>query len=370
MTLQLSPIQKRIGRHLLFWAPIVLLYYSIEATRGKPELFGYVMLRQLPGDMITTYFTYYVVVKQFLLQKRYWVAGLLLIVSAIAFTLTGWTVFYYDVIPTVYPDSMPPTWFFVPGIVQVGIGFYCIAFMFSGLQLYRIWQSNKKNQQELEKQNLKSELALLRAQINPHFLFNTLNNIDTLVFEDQDKASESIVKLSAIMRYMLNDTNVERVPLEKEINCLQNFIDLHRLRLKEPDFIEFQVTGDPRGHLIPAMVFLPFVENTFKHGSMQGTKPGISISIQIEENSYLLKVKNRLRSNNAPYEQPSGVGLQNVRRRLELIYGSAYQLDVNERDGQYHVELLIPQQIKKSEKVLDANRPLVNMTDPPLMVQE
>lgn len=367
--MNLSPRQQSIGRHLLFWTAIILLYYSIEATRGRPELFGYTLIHQLPSDILATYFTYYVIVKQFLLRKRYWLAGLLLVVSGIGFSLLAWTIFYYRVIPVVYPQLLPLRYWDGPGIIQVGIGLYYVAFMFSGLKLYRVWKSNKEAQQDLEKQNLKSELALLRAQINPHFLFNTLNNIDTLVFEDQHRASESIVKLSNIMRYMLNDTNGEQVALEREIDCLQNFIDLHRLRLKDPEFIEFAVQGDPRGHLIPAMLFLPFVENTFKHGSTQGPAPGIKIAIFIEPKHYRLEVTNRLRRTKIPYEMPSGVGLQNVRRRLDLIYGDDYQLAISENDGWYGVQLTLPHQISRSEEWLQA-KPGAFPMERPLAIPE
>lgn len=361
MKVKLSPKQQSIGRHLLFWTAIILLYYSIEATRGKPELFGYVLIRQLPSDILTAYFTYYIIVEQFLLKKRYWMAGILLVLSAVVFSLIAWTVFYYTIIPVVYPDQVPPRWFYGPGIIQVLIGLYYVTFLFAGLKLYRVWKTNREEQQELEKQHLKSELALLRAQVNPHFLFNTLNNIDTLVFEDQHKASESIVKLSSIMRYMLYDANAEQVPLQKEIACLQNFIDLHRLRMKDPDFVEFEVVGNPKGHLIPAMLFLPFVENTFKHGSLQGSAPGISIQLHIHDASYFLKVSNRLRKTSVPYEVPSGVGLHNVRRRLDLIYGTTYQLEVTEADGNYQVRLTLPLQVKKSGQLLQAQQSAISL---------
>lgn len=369
MNIKLSPFQQSLGRHLLFWTAIILLYYSIEASRGQPELFWYTLIYQLPSDIITTYFTYYVIVKQFLLKRRYWMAGILLISSAVVFSLIAWTVFYYRVIPVVYPQLLPRPWLDGPGIIQVGIGLYYVAFMFSGLKLYRIWKSNREAQQELEKQHLKSELALLRAQVNPHFLFNTLNNIDTLVFEDQEKASESIVKLSGIMRYMLYDANAEQVPLEKEISCLQSFIDLHRLRMKDPGFVEFEVVGNPQGHLIPAMLFLPFVENTFKHGSLQGPSPGIKIHLHIQDNSYFLTVKNRLRKTSVPYEIPSGVGLQNVRRRLDLIYGRDYQLEVTEVDHNYQVKLILPQGVKKAGALLRARSSPINLR-PPLVIQK
>ncbi|MEZ4989665.1 MAG: histidine kinase [Saprospiraceae bacterium] len=359
--LSLSPTQKSIGRHLLFWAAVILLYYFIEVTRGKPELFGYILVRQLPCDMLATYFTYYVIVEKFLLKKRYWAAGIFFLLSAVVITILAWTVFYYTIIPVVYPNSVPESWLHGPGMIQVGIGLYYIAFPFAALKLYRIWQRNKEDQQEMEKQHLKSELALLRAQINPHFLFNTLNNIDTLVFEDQARASESIVKLSGIMRYMLFDANAEQVPLEKEIECLQNFIDLHRLRLKQADFIDFEVEGDPRGHLVPAMLFLPFVENTFKHGSMQGPSPGIIVNIQIHSDRYLLRVVNRLRTRQVPYEVPSGVGLQNVRRRLELIYGQDYDLSVNQTEDQYTVQLMIPQRAQRSGEIPTPEKPLLEL---------
>ncbi|NTW31451.1 MAG: histidine kinase [Bacteroidetes bacterium] len=204
------------------------------------------------------------------------------------------------------------------------------------------WFESQKLKAELINQNQASELALLRSQINPHFLFNTLNNIYSLVYKKSDDAPEAVMKLSSIMRYTLYDSNADKVFLEKEIEFLKSFIELQQLRLKTPNFVEFNLNGSVEGIMIAPMLFISFVENSFKHGSKKVASPGIIITLTINEKNTLFEVMNYVRNDEIQNKDiAGGIGLQNIKRRLELIYKDKHKLDININDDKYIVKLEI-----------------------------
>jgi LytS/YehU family sensor histidine kinase len=203
------------------------------------------------------------------------------------------------------------------------------------------WFINNRNQQQLEQQNIKNELAVLRSQINPHFLFNTLNNIHSFVYRDQDKTSYALIKLSEIMRYMLYEANADRVLLEKEIEYVKNYIELQKLRYKDPDFVDLKIEGDISGKMIPPLLLITLVENAFKHGKKSTASPGISISLKTINNSLTFDVVNYVYHKPEAKNEFSGFGLKNLERRLELIYGKEYKLDISKNSEQCFVKLQI-----------------------------
>ncbi|MEL7121735.1 MAG: sensor histidine kinase, partial [Bacteroidota bacterium] len=220
---------------------------------------------------------------------------------------------------------------------------YSYVFLFSGVRVYQTWREDENKRIELEKQSLNSELELLRSQVNPHFLFNTLNNIDSLVYIDQDKASDAISKLSGIMRYMLYESNTEKVPLTREIEYLSSMIDLLQLRLKSPDFIRFDIKGNPKGKMIPPMLFIPFVENAYKHGKKTGPSPGIDMELIISEENIEFKSKNYYDENRElNKDSVGGIGLNNVKRRLDLLFEKEHQFEINKDHGEFNVYLRFP----------------------------
>ena len=228
-------------------------------------------------------------------------------------------------------------WFYSGLRLSVISGAYAILIKFA-----IDWFDSQKLKAELVNQTQASELALLRSQVNPHFLFNTLNNIYSLVCKKSPDAPEAIMKLSAIMRYMLYDANTDRVLLEKEIEYLESFIELQKLRQRQQGFVEISVKGDVIGKTIAPMLLIPFVENAFKHGSKTGPFPGIKINIVIEQHQFLFEVTNYLKKNMlAPKDARGGIGLQNIRRRLELIYPGRYSLDIMTDKELFMVKLLI-----------------------------
>ncbi|MFW5706029.1 MAG: sensor histidine kinase, partial [Bacteroidota bacterium] len=203
--------------------------------------------------------------------------------------------------------------------------------------LLRIQQSKS----HLERQNMKSELALLRTQVNPHFLFNTLNNINTLVKKDPDKANQSIIKLSGIMRYMLFEAQQDRVLLENELEHLESYIDLQRIRLENEDYIDFKVEGSPAGIEIPPMLFIPFVENMFKHGSKSQQPPAFYIYMKITGKAIIFKSENPVKTRTQHPENDHGIGIQNVKRRLEMLYPDQHLLEIHCENAIFKVYLRI-----------------------------
>lgn len=204
------------------------------------------------------------------------------------------------------------------------------------------WYDAQRLRTELLTQNQASELALLRSQVNPHFLFNTLNNIYSLVYKKSDEAPEAVMKLSAIMRYMLYEANADKVMLHQEVEYLNSFIELQKLRLKNNDFVKFTIEGDIGFKRIAPMLLVPFVENAFKHGNRNVEGKGIKIRLKAMEDETLFEVENHIK----PYKddeniQSSGIGLQNVKRRLNLLYPDAHSLNISEIDGIYKVTLIL-----------------------------
>ena len=297
----------------------------------------------MPVELAAVYITAYILVPRLLLRRRFIAFIGSFVLSAVFFILLERAIYYYILYPAVYPRALERPFFSFLDLWFLGLNVYSFVFLFSGVRLFRSWAQEQRQQMELEKQKMSSELALLRSQINPHFLFNTLNNIDLLVFKDQQKASDSIVKLSEIMRYMLYEANTEEVPLERELQYLEGMVDLMRLRVKDPAFIEFSILGDLVGNRIPPMLLVPFVENAFKHGKKSGEPPGIEIEFIQEKEHYLFTVRNQLEKNfQMTRDRVGGIGLNNVRRRLDLLYGEDYQLDIHKTDDHFEVKLIIP----------------------------
>lgn len=203
------------------------------------------------------------------------------------------------------------------------------------------WYDERKTAQEKLIRDHQFELELLKAQLNPHFFFNTLNNIYSLVLKKSDEAPAALMKLSDIMRYMLYDSRAQKVPLLKELEYLDDYIELQKLRFSDPGYIDYSVTGDLEGHEIPPMMLLSFVENAFKHGKKRVTNPGITIRVEAGEKVLDFMVTNYIVEESADSTGRSGIGMNNIKRRLELLYNNCHELTITNRDGKYTVNLKI-----------------------------
>ena len=209
-----------------------------------------------------------------------------------------------------------------------------------GVKLYFKQRSDQKHLAQLERQNLEQQLEYLKYQINPHFFMNTLNNIHALVDIDPEKAKSTILELSKMMRFMLYEGNKSVVPLEREISFLQNYITLMKLRYTDKVRISVDIPASLPNKEVPPLMFITFVENAFKHGVSYRQESFIDIAMGIDSDRLTFTCVN----SRIPKEEDKhgGVGLANVRQRLDLIYGQNYQLDIRDEQASYTVKLTLP----------------------------
>jgi LytS/YehU family sensor histidine kinase len=203
------------------------------------------------------------------------------------------------------------------------------------------WFKTMNQSAELDKQKLAVELDLLKSKLNPHFLFNTLNNIDALIHQNSEEASAALIRLSDMMRYLTYETSSDVVDLNREIEYIRNFIDLYRIRIKIPEDIVFNVNGDQNIMISPAL-FVPLIENVFKFASFRMKKPCVDIRLSTDNGIVVFEVSNYYEKNvNSRNTGHSGYGLINLKKRLDLAYSGKYQLIIEPDDLLYHVKLTI-----------------------------
>jgi len=207
--------------------------------------------------------------------------------------------------------------------------------------LSKQWRLAEKNKALVEVQKANAELAFLKAQISPHFLFNVLNNIYALVMTKNENAASSILRLSNIMRYVTDDARVDYVPIEKEIACINDFIALQKLRLSKKVTLNYSVQGEYKQVIVAPLILMAFVENAFKHGVSNNIAASIKIEINVNELTINLITQNTILDKNSS-EDRIGVGLQNVTQRLALLYpDNRYQLHINTENNIFEVVLVL-----------------------------
>lgn len=226
---------------------------------------------------------------------------------------------------------------YFPGSYAVFIMVFTIGTCLSVIQQ---WLKTEQTKRTLENEKLNTELSFLKSQINPHFFFNTLNNIYSLSITGSDKTAPTILKLSSIMRYILSDTRINEVPIQSEIEFIKNYIDLQAVRLTDKVKVDFTTQNIVPETAIEPLLFLPFIENAFKYGISTKEKSTIKISL-IQENANIdFEVTNNIvRSNISPIEK-NEIGIQNVKRRLQLLYEeNKYSLVAEKRNEIFFVHL-------------------------------
>lgn len=335
---------RRIILHIGFWL-LYLMFYSIlygYRTNSITSLINQ-NLYTVWVDISLTYFTIYFLLPRFLLKRKYFLFfGLLVLSALVAGTITRMFNYYY-VIPHFSPDyDLSNIPIFNYSIIYLSYNLLPVVLLVTAIKLLKFWIEERHRTLELEIQNQSSELALLRNQFNPHFLFNTLNNIHTLITKDSDKAADALMRLSDILRYMLYETNTELVPLEKEIEYIQSFIELQKLRLTNPKNVTFQLNSTINGYLIAPMLLIPFIENAFKHSEKGKISAPVSIKLEANAKTLIFELSNPIREKNEEsLDTAGGIGLKNVKRRLELLYPNMHTLSISTNDNMFYVHLTL-----------------------------
>lgn len=211
----------------------------------------------------------------------------------------------------------------------------------TGLKASFKWAKSEREKKELERENIANQLDMLRHQVSPHFFMNTLNNIHTLIDIDGEDAKDAVMKLSKMMRYLLYETAQDTTTLAKEIDFIESYVELMKLRISEKVDVQVNLPQEIPNKSLPPLLFTSFIENAFKHSVSYQKECFIHIQMRVDENKLLLQIKNSKGPKKADLEA-SGIGLENVKKRLELLFGSNYQLDIFESAEEYSIHLSIP----------------------------
>jgi hypothetical protein len=203
------------------------------------------------------------------------------------------------------------------------------------------WLRTERTKKETENEKLNTELSFLKSQVNPHFFFNTLNNIYSLAVVRSEKTAPAVMKLSSIMRYILTETERDLVPLNNEVDFIHNFIDLQKVRLTDKVSLNFSAEGNIDTILVAPLLFIPFVENSFKYGVSTKESSTIDIKIEARDNVILFSAINRIVTAESNLMENTGIGINNVKRRLELMYPEQHSLITTIENNHYIVKLEI-----------------------------
>ncbi len=330
-------LTKRVVYHTLFWLALLLLLTLFEGT-GQGFLFT------LSNELINlffygliVYFNLFYLIPNYLTKKRFLTYCGLLILATLIITPLKVLAFYFKF--SGYPQAQA-------NLLENMNWYFLVTFFIAGSStIFKIitdWVRHLREKQELQTQTMQSELRFLKSQINPHFLFNTLNNLYALTLKKSDKAPEIVIKLSEMMRYMLYECNEKQVLLGKEVHYIRNYLDLERLRQGKNVNINFEVEGEIQDQKIAPLMFIPFLENSFKHGLSNQISTGfVNIKLQVQGNDIHFFIENS--KPDTPPRQDSrrsgGIGLVNIHRRLNLLYPKQYELDIEDSPRAYAVSL-------------------------------
>jgi sensor histidine kinase YesM len=325
--------------HILIWAAFILVpLLFMESVEGRQRflIFGWSMMVFMAAYF---YLNYLFLIPQVLLKKK--LVNYLVLLFAGFLVISGLNVIYSAIVHA----------YFIPNVHHHGPMHYALMTIYPAILAFGVstsiritdeWFKNERQKKEMENEKLTSELAFLKSQVNPHFLFNILNNICSLARKKSDDTENAIIKLSQLMRYMMFESKDEKVSLEKEVEYLQNYIELQKMRISGKVAINFTIEGPVGRFMIEPMLLIAFVENAFKHGISYIGDSGIDIFMKVTDRELNFSVENSIASkgvDNIPSE--TGVGLKNALRRLELLYPGKHEISINDNNQKYKVLLNI-----------------------------
>ncbi len=332
---------RRAVYHVLFWLILLILLILIEdVKRGflftlGNELINVAFLAAL------VYFNLLYLIPNYLSKNKFLTYAGLLVLATIIITPLKMLAFYFKF--SAYPALQEQV---IANQFSYFIANFVMAAASTVVKIITDWLRTAREKQELETRTMQTELRFLKSQINPHFLFNTLNSLYALTLKKSDKAPEIVIKLSEMMRYMLYECNEKRVALSNEIHYIRNYLDLEKLRHGDKVDIRFEVEGYVSDQMIAPLMFIPFIENSFKHGlTNQISKGFVHLHLLVEGREVHFCIENS-KPDALPHQEhyqrrSGGIGLVNVRRRLDILYPSRYKLSVSDNPKSYIVNLHI-----------------------------
>lgn len=346
----------RLARHMLFWLGRVLMCFIIgvpfvrvvelmELYSVSQLLYNYIhdmVLFDIPFTYIACYFLF----NTYLIKEKYSHFGISLLVLTILFS-TGFVIYEYmqnrNIELSLSNPLTPFDLYFVCWKLKVFFTYTGVSFiLFISIKLYKLWYLKEKENQQLVFLNKEAKIEILQARIHPHFLFNSLNTIYSFAFYDQIKSKDMLKKLYTILHYMVHDCTGDYILLENEISAVTDYINLEKERYGERLRINVNQIGSLEGKKIAPLLLQPFVENAFKHGaSKMISDPWIDITIHVLHENLQFTI-----SNGTPfftdYAQSTGIGIENIKNRLTILYPNNYALNISHNESSFTVKLEVP----------------------------
>lgn len=343
--------------HIGFWFCYLLLIgimlavfyrsssHAIDQTARVLNAFKSLFLFAFLPSFLTFYGSYLIVFPQYLQQKKFMLSFFFGILSAITASILAYILMRYLIESGQLIDMDKG------GVNGRSTAIRTILFMsfiasIAGLAAlilkgFITWFNEIKLKEELKQKNHEIEMALIKSQLDPHFLFNTLNNIDVLILRDATEASNYLNKLSDILRFMLYETKTDEILLRKEIEYIEKYIELQKIRTANANYVSFQVVGNPANLTIAPMVFIPFIENAFKHSTNKKIDNAINVQLFINEENISFVCENKYDSTRKVIQESNGLGNDLIQKRLSLLYPEQHRLELDKQINLYSVKLTI-----------------------------
>jgi two-component sensor histidine kinase len=333
---------------LVFALPFIIFGKDTDINIWDKMLHHAVVVSSM---LLVFYLNYFLLIEKVLFQRKIWkylLYNLLLIV------IVGVAVHFWlqaTMLPPMHHGKEMHPELMHPELLPVGIAFMLrdiltlciIAILSVTIKMTAKWYTTEVKRQEEEKKRTEAELTNLRQQLNPHFLFNTLNNIYALIGISPDKAQEAMLEFSKLLRYVLYDNTENYVSLERELNFVENYVELMRLRLSPDVELNMNIDVTESGKTIAPLLFISLIENAFKHGTSPDKRSFIHINIEITKNGYLhCVIKNSYFPKDETDRSGSGIGLENLRRRLQILYPEKHVLRTEKEGDDFIADLVVP----------------------------
>lgn len=336
--------------HFGYWLVYLLLLlviFTIATTQIKKTpayfsvsfLFPFLLFCLVP-NLLAFYASYFFLFPKFLFRKR--IAGLILFGSLVCLLCAAAgnliALFLLGFEQPIFTDARE--------LLTLSLSFFLIAAIHAAVALvvrgFITWYAEIKVKEELAKRNFEMELALIKSQINPHFLFNTINNIDVLIAKDAAKASEYLNKLSDILRYMVYETKTDKIRLSKELDYVEKYLELQKIRTANPNYVSFEkIIGDGNLEIAP-MILFPFIENAFKHTENRKNLNSIKVKVSTEKNKIVFECENTYQKTTHERARGfGGAGNELIKKRLMLLYPEDHLLEITQTKGIYKVRLTL-----------------------------
>ena len=342
-------MNQRILLHIGFWLTLLVLqtYITADLTssyrdfswtfrigKAASEAIGVVLLQAA-----IFYWLFYRLIPQF--QKGLNFSAVFELILGVSISVLSYRLLLgYIIYPFVYGDNYDGQLFSISKVLFSFIKVYSIVGLAGAIKLFRTRQRQRDREQQLIREKLESELHFLRAQVNPHFFFNTLNNIYGLARKQSDQTADAVMRLSKLMRFILYECSGNQIAIAKEIKILEDYIELEKLRYNDRLEVLFEKKIDNENQQIAPLLLLPFVENSFKHGASESRfQSKIDIQLEIKNQNLTFSIKNSKEPDHQ--KNTEGLGLQNVKRQLELVYPENYTLEIDDQEKSFSVLLKI-----------------------------